>query len=338
MKKTLIALAALAATGAFAQSTVTLYGRMDIGYSATTTTADFAGVSAEVRDNGINNAGMVTNKWGMKGSEDLGGGMKANFQLEQSMAVDTGAATGFTRISTLGLSGNFGTVKLGRDYTPLFNIVGASDVFMTTGASTVTLYGDGVRASDSISYTTPNMGGFNASIMLGRNDTGTTLTTATSGMTGLNATYAAGPLMVGLGYGKLESSAGAVNAQTDSTGLVATYNFGVAKLFAGYTRAKTQANTAVNTYTEATETNLGVSVPMGAATLMAGYGRNTQDFTVLGASAGQTGNDLVVGVNYDLSKRTALYVKTGTYNKLDSTNVLVGVKQNTTAFGLLHNF
>lgn len=356
MKKTLIALAALAATSAFAQSSVTIYGRLDAGYSATTTTGYAAGTGAatEVKNNGINTDGLATSLWGMKGVEDLGGGMKANFQLEQGVAVDSGAIAsttganlsataekqGFNRVSTLGLSGNFGEVKIGRDYTPLFATIGASDIFATTGATTVNLFPDGVRASDMVSYSTPAamMGGFGAKVMFGRNDQSTTAATATSRNTGLSLSYAAGPLMVGLAWGEITGNAAGVSSEQKGAALVGTYNFGAAKLFAGHTRAKAQTNTAVNTYTEANETNLGVTVPMGAATFMAGIGRNNVDSTTAGVTNGTSGNDYVLGVTYDLSKRTALYIKHGVYGKLDNTAALAGGKAQTTALGVKHTF
>jgi len=341
MKKSLVALAALAVVGAAsAQSTVTIYGRLDAGYSATTTTATTtAGVSTDTRANGINNNGLATSYWGMRGSEDLGGGLRANFNLETSVGIDTGAVgAGFDRISTLGLSGGFGSVMVGRFYTPMFLTTLASDVFGAGGAYTVNLFTDGVRSSDALWYTTPNMGGFSATLMLGRNDTGTTAAAATSGSTGLSGTYAAGPLLVSVAMSKTESTVGIVNAQNDGSAITATYDFGAAKLFAGYIRGKTQADTSISTFTESTETNLGVSVPFGAATLMAAYGRNTSDVTTAGVATGQTGSDIVVGVTYDLSKRTALYFKTGRVNTLDNTATLAGTKASITSFGMRHLF
>ena len=345
MKKTLIALAAFAAVSSFAQSTVTLYGRLDAGYNATTTTNTVGATTTETKSNGVQNAGLATNKWGMKGSEDLGGGLKANFVLEQSMDVVTGAASGFTRDSTVGVSGNFGEVRFGRSYTPMFNTIGASDVFATTGATTVNLYPDAVRASSSVFYTSPNFSGFSAAVMLGRNDTGVT-TGATSvdqnsDNTGLSATYAAGPLMVSVAMGEIKGTAGTTSAKSNGSAVSATYDIGVAKLYGGYTTAKAQSNTAVASYDELTELNLGVAVPMGATTLMAAYGRNTATRTALGNEIGNgSGNDFVVGATYAFSKRTSAYAKTGTYNKGDGTmlGASYATKMTTTALGLVHNF
>jgi len=348
MKKTLVALAALAVVGAAsAQSTVTIYGRLDAGYSNnTTTTTTVAGVSTDAKANGINNNGLATSYWGMRGSEDLGGGLRANFNLETDVGIDTGAVgAGFNRISTLGVSGNFGSVMVGRFYTPLFLTTLASDVFGAGGAYTVNLFPDAIRSSDAFWYTTPNMGGFSATLMLGRNDNSAPAVAgtppsvdATTGVTGLSASYAAGPLYVGGALSKTESTTGAVKAENTGSALSATYDFGAAKLFAGHIRGKTTADLTISTFTEQTETNLGLSVPMGAATFMLAYGRNTKDVTTAGVMVGQTGTDVVAGVTYDLSKRTALYFKTGRVNSFDNTTALVGTKTSITSLGMRHLF
>ena len=162
MKKTLVALAALATVGAaFAQSTVTLYGKIDFEVvSKRTTTA--AGVTTNPGLQ-VNSAGLSGSRWGMKGSEDLGGGMSAIFDLQGGFAVDTGqtaqcggfnvvsanactianpvvapaagaAATAsasapriFGRQAFAGLKGGFGQVTVGRQYAPYDNAFGSVD-------------------------------------------------------------------------------------------------------------------------------------------------------------------------------------------------------------------
>ena len=130
MKKSLIVLAALGAftSVASAQSSVTLYGRVDLSV------AKYAGTEAKSMTNGSGS------RFGVRGVEDLGGGMKALFQLEMGFDLDTGASkqytgdygsatptaptgapvAGFNRRSVVGLETPYGTVTLGRDYTPLF--------------------------------------------------------------------------------------------------------------------------------------------------------------------------------------------------------------------------
>jgi predicted porin len=79
--------------------------------------------------------GIYSSRIGFNGTEDLGGGLKANFHFEGGMAPDVGTSAGFTftRKSVIGVSGNFGEVRLGRDYTPMFTVYGIADPFGTNG-------------------------------------------------------------------------------------------------------------------------------------------------------------------------------------------------------------
>ncbi len=347
MKKTLIALAAVAATGAaLAQSSVTMYGRIDAGLNNQKTTVTTpAGVSTYTKGNSlVGDSGLSTSLIGIRGSEDLGGGLKANFVAEWNYATSGGAfaTAGPGRDNTIGLSGGFGDFRMGRSYTPLFSVIGMSDVFATTGATTVSNFPDGVRASSAWFYTTPNMGGFTARVMLGDADAGTNATVAKGRQYGLYGMYAAGPLAVGLGYGNIKGVAGPIatptTGKTTGSALSATYDLGAAKLFFGHNRGKTQGNVTVANYTKAAETNFGVSVPMGAVTLMAAYGRNNNSDVTAGVAEKRSGNDFVVGATYALSKRTTAYFKTGTYNKWKAGTTLPGTKTNRTSVGLRHVF
>ena len=158
MKKTLVALAALATVGAaFAQSSVTLYGKIDWEV-VSKSTRSAAGVTTNPGIQ-VNSAGLSGSRWGMKGSEDLGGGMSAIFDLQGGFAVDTGQlgqcggqnvtsvnacttagvvnpATGvagvsapriFGRQAYAGLKGGFGQVTVGRQYAPYDNAFGSVD-------------------------------------------------------------------------------------------------------------------------------------------------------------------------------------------------------------------
>ncbi|MBH2020412.1 MAG: porin [Burkholderiales bacterium] len=124
MKKSLIALAVLAASGAaMAQSSVTLYGIADawIGSQQTNGVTVVNGnklATTELRQTGVNSGGLSSSRWGLKGSEDLGGGLKAIFALESGINVDTGGSSDSTRLfdrqAFVGLTSGFGTVSLGR--------------------------------------------------------------------------------------------------------------------------------------------------------------------------------------------------------------------------------
>lgn len=358
MKKTLIALAALAATGAFAQ--VSVYGRLDAGYASTTNTV--AGV--DTKANGVQSHNSVSSMWGIQGSEDLGGGMKANFKLEQDVYTANGntgtsgsggGAAGtaqFNRTSLLGVSGGFGSVAFGRDYVPTFKLIGATDVNNLSRISTVNLSNStGVSTTDNlVMYSTPVMSGFQANVAYRNQDTTSgSAGDSTSKLTNLTATYTNGPLMVGAGTGSTETKAAGVNAtamtmtgfgattisaaeKISSNVVAASYDFGSFKLAGNYITTKA-TNVTAGVDHEMGELNVGATVPMGKVTLIAQAGSNTYKRTGLEDAKG---TDFVVGVDYALSAKTALFAKTGTYAKLDtigagnteykSTSTAVGVK------------
>ena len=203
MKKSLIALAVLAASGAaMAQSSVTLFGVVD----ATVRYVD-GGTNGNIWS--LTNSGYNSSRLGFRGTEDLGGGLSASFWLEAGVNNDngTGSATStnntvagsasantgtqgltFNRRSTVSLAGTWGEVRLGRDFVPYFLNTTIFDPFGTNGVggvSNFTLVGlglltgnslnstaAGVRASNSIGYFMPNLGGFygQAMIAMGENN------------------------------------------------------------------------------------------------------------------------------------------------------------------------
>jgi predicted porin len=351
MKKTLIALAAVAATSAFAQSSVTLYGRLDAGYANQVDSQTFAGVTHEGRKNGITSHNSVSSYWGIMGTEDLGGGLKAGFKLEQDLFVATGvtgnsgAASGinafgattnqtsngaFNRTSLLSLSGSFGTIAVGRDYVPTFSLAAATDVFGQSYSTTVGLAATAGSTIDrQFVYTTPNLSGFTGKLSYGNTDASITGPAATA-QDGVNrnvsvtGVYSNGPLYVGLGLGNTEAIAAArgaagVNTKNEMQILGASYDFGSFKLVGNFISAKaTVSNLAGET--RQTETNLGVTVPFGKITAIAQIGRNTYTTDMAGNTAGDaSGSDWVIGGDYALSKRTTAFLKTGVTNKLDGT-------------------
>ncbi len=271
--------------------------------------------------------------------------------------TDPNASTSnlFDRVSTLGLSGKFGEVKIGRDYTPLYSVITLGDIFARTGATTVNLIPAGTRTSNMVSYTTPNFAGFTVKGMAGDNKSVTAGGPEVTDKTmGLNAKYENGPLMVAVGWGESEGKSSdastvmnssvntAAGGKQDGTAITASYDFGVVQLFANYTQAEITTATP-NQRLKAKETNLGVTVPLGAFTLLAAYGHNDVDVNYGAGGANNingNGNDFVLGATYDLSKRTALYLKTGTYNKITGNVGLVNAdyKNTATAFGVRHYF
>lgn len=146
MKKSLIALAALGtlSSAALAQSSVSIYGLLDIGYGKYSTNA--AALANETNKTSMTSNFNSTSHWGLKGTEDLGGGLKAKFQLESAITPETGASSGFNRQSWLGVSGGFGEVRLGNQFSVIDDIItpfdlngnsNATSAFAFTGANLV---------------------------------------------------------------------------------------------------------------------------------------------------------------------------------------------------------
>ena len=235
MKKSLVALAVLAATGAYAQSSVTLYGIIeattDIGYnrkvestSTTTTnnalrnvTSSTTTVISNQQRNGFrvqdgSDQGSGSSRVGFRGTEDLGGGLKANFNLEMGLRIDDGCTTlsanggcnngGFSansggstfgRNAWGGISGGFGEVRLGRQVLGSFGVQansdasGASNGLYNSSASFFVPMG-GVRFSNAIRYLSPNMGGFTGSLMLAAPETNADTSTNASQTNNLTGT------------------------------------------------------------------------------------------------------------------------------------------------------
>ena len=364
----LAALAAVAATGAaFAQSSVTIYGRMDVGLNQQKTTVTNGANTAYFKSNNlVNEDGLSTGLLGFKGTEDLGGGLTANFVHEMDLDMDVGAlGVAAGRDSTLGLAGGFGELRLGRSYTPLYSTIGASHVFGTTGAGTVNTFGlanTAVRASNAVFYTSPSFGGVTLKAYFQQNNAQAQASVGNAGKTsgsGFSVAYANGPLMLAAATGTEKGSsvnrigtifavdsaaataagtaAAAADAKYTASAITATYDFGAAKVFFGMVDSKDDNNTTVTGgELKFKETNLGVAVPMGAITLMAGVGSNKM--TEVGDTGSAKGTDVAFGATYSLSKRTTAYVKTGTYNKYKLSDADVSVKTNRTSLGLRHTF
>lgn len=320
MKKTLIALAALAATGAaFAQSSVTIYGVVDMAL----TSVD----QGNNRITSIANEGQASNRLGFRGVEDLGGGMSATFVLEGGMQPDSGTSNGFNfaRQSTIGLRGGFGEVRLGRDYAPTFWNHSVYNVFGTNGlGNSVNTFGvitsvgvstgqtpltsgstTTVRTNNGISYFTPNISGFQGHLMVGLKEADTS--NAPNEYTGIRLTYNKGPLSASIAT----ASEGSGN-QTDSykrTNLGATYDFGVAKLFAFYVQGEFGAR-------EQKQASIGVSAPVGPGTIKASYLKASYNAAAVANNAAlDDATHITIGYDYPLSKRTTVY---GLYSRISN--------------------
>jgi len=321
MKKSLIALAALAATASFAQSSATISGSIQVGVMDTGAAGDTAQVAH--LGNGANAINIVT-------SEDLGGGLKGGFTSQ----IRFNAATGDVNSSGFGnalfhaanayVSGGFGTVRVGKiaeastcGLDPWACGGGAAlqagvGVSALTGASTI---------SNSVSYTTPTIAGFSASYQASLSPAaGVSNSGRTNERQTLNVTYANGPLMLQaisikgtpnvLANGVLGAALVANGSNTATTGIIdsdakyqgigGSYDFGVAKvsLLNSVTKAATTGTKTADV------TSIGLTVPMGAYTVLAGYNKAKTGGSYTATST--TDTKTAVGVNYALSKRTTL--------------------------------
>jgi len=370
MKKSLIALAVLAASGAaMAQSSVTLFGVVD----ATVRYVD-AGVGGNVWS--LTNSGYNSSRLGFRGTEDLGGGLSASFWLEAGVNNDNGTGSAsnlnntvnsgssptgtqgltFNRRSTVSLAGSWGELRLGRDYVPYFwnttifdpfgtNGVGAVSNFTLAGLSLLTggavnTTAAGVRASNSIGYFMPKIAGFYGQAMyaMGENSNkvaGVSNPNGSNGNVGsVRVGYANGPVDIAYGWG---ATTWAPSLQYQVNNVGASWNFGVAKAMFLWNQ---EASDTVSSGTVRSNTYmLGATMPLGAGELKGSYtwGNSTND--------GLDGSQIALGYIYNLSKRTALYTtysyinndgKVATYNL----GVNPGVKNSTYGFdfGVKHSF
>lgn len=313
MKKTLIALAAVAATGAaFAQSSVTLYGVADASLAKVT------GASAALSASGTMNNG--NSRIGFRGVEDLGGGMKASFTLEQnvslldgstgnggSIATSTNTNT-FQRAAWMSLSGGFGDLSLGRRLNPAFNTAAAWELTGTANYSAaVNQFGaalGGLREDSMIMYTSPAMSGFTA--QFGHVLKGNTGNKATND---LSLRYANGPLVVGFNYNK--QNLGAKNKH-----LGASYDFGAFKVAGAFV----DPDGAAKGFT------IGGSTNLGPVALMLDLARDTK----------AKDTDLLIEAKYALSKRTFAYA--AYLNDGDKKAGSLGADKTGLGLGIRHNF
>lgn len=328
MKKSLIALAAIAASGAaMAQSSVTLYGVVD---------TSVAYVKGNESVSGLLNNGAATSRLGFRGVEDLGNGLKAEFVLEGAVSPDDGGSSfDFKRQSTVGLAGEFGQVRLGRALTASYNAVSRYDVFGTNGlGSTLAWNGyattyevspgvelDGQfayqnRSSNMISYISPKFAGFGVGIDYGF---GEKKKNKTNRYVGIGATYDNGPLSLGLGYDKQNNALGATNdsleifqANAKTWQVGGSYDFAVVKLAAFYKETKF-SNPEVSSESDKLKSwNLGISAPVGAAGVVKASYNNYK-----WSDSSEKAQQFSLGYVHSLSKRTALY---GTYAYLKNKN------------------
>jgi len=333
MKKSLVALAVLAASGAsFAQSNVTLYGLADIWLGSVKTTNGVTGNS--VSTTRMDSGGVNTSRWGLKGSEDLGGGLKAIFKLEQGFSLDTGAATAgqaFSRQAYVGFAGGFGEVQLGKVWTAFDDVWGVSNAVFDSALSPTHYVFESInyqdRPSNGMRYTSPNFGGFSGAISYSLDEK----VAGAAKVSSFNVSYGAGPVTAYLGY-QVEDVVNTVALPSDTKYMIVggSFNFGMATAKANYAQVKNVGN--ANGF-DAKEYQLGVDFPVSSAlTVSASYAKS--DDSNPGFEQSRKGYG--IGATYTLSKRTFLY---GGYTANKFSNFRAGDdKADVYAVGVQHNF
>jgi predicted porin len=327
MKKALIALAVLGLTGgaAVAQSSVTLFGVIDADVKYVKT-----GALALKK---LDSSGLNTSRFGVRGTEDLGGGLKAGFWLESQVDTDTGVAGGggafWGRRSTVSLSGDFGEVRLGRnktvsrlhleDFDPsAFTGLGSvSTVYSNLGSGNGTSFG---RADNLASYSLPNnLGGFYGGVDVSAGEG-----VGTNKGQSVRVGYKQGPLHVSGAYANTSNANDSDKFKLASIG--AAYDFGVVRPSFSYTENKYQARKQQIWTASAT-------APLGQGQLWGSYTSAKTTGEVGFATVG-TPKLLALGYIYNLSKRTALYTTFAELKNDGTTRFILGGAPAATANGL----
>jgi predicted porin len=346
MQKKLIVLAlasAFAAPAFAATSNVDIYGQFDVSVDYTSGLQQTFTANPLQKDHGYrlsSNASRI----GLKGSEDLGGGLAAIWQFEQGVNLDNGASSsawGSSRNSFLGLKGGWGTLLGGTHDTPYKLSTASLDPFADTAGDYNAIIGslDGVNTSDLrlgnvLAYITPNFSGFTAAIATSfLKETGLNNTNgAPSAWTGM-VNYANGPLYLSAAYetakhllpGGLPIASGDVDADLRSWKLGAGYTFGNFTVNGIYEDIKATINTNTGTVLgfvgtgEAKRKAYGLNgvYNMGNIALKAGYYHASKLDTTAGSLNDSAAKMYEVGADYNLSKRTKAYL---VYTKVKDDN------------------
>jgi predicted porin len=341
MKKTLIALAALAATGAFAQSSVTLTGTFDPSIVSTTTTLGNADKSSNIA---LSNSRQGTTNLTFKGVEDLGNGMTAIFLYEgdfSAAAKADGAASAAVANNSIGalggevytgLTGGFGSFKLGAPNTPTLSAQAARQPIGTklgSGFGASAILGTGhVRESNSVVYASPTFSGVTVAVgyMFGvPNDNAPVIAQAAS-KTDIGVAYAAGPVRLNLS--RFVQGATLTGNSNTQTNLAAQFDVAGHTLYAG---AHTETSTG-----QIKTTGMNVAGRFAVspkANVLFNYAKLSDKTSVVALDK----SVFALGAKYDLSKRTSAYVRT-----VRESNANVGAAATAVVasqvVGIQHNF
>jgi predicted porin len=340
MKKSLVALALAGAFASAAQAqSIEMYGIVDMGFvQESGGPAGPVTIPASPRPPGtinkLTSGAQSGTRLGFKGTEDLGGGMKALFVLETGIAADKGgfnqANTAFARQSFIGLQSDMGTVTMGRQYTPYFLTMLVGDPFaagMAGAAQNMLMPGSNIRMDNAVKYTSPIFaGGFSGEAAYGFGEQADS--DARSRQMGAYLNYSSAPVNVRLGYLRKNTDIATDLIKTKEISnwiLAANWDVKVAKLFAAITNndegenAPTSGPTVRPSRAASKDYLIGAQIPFNKHTFIASY-------IYKDGGTGTTGdaNQLALGYTYTMSKRTNLYAAWGRINNGTSIPLTVG--------------
>ncbi len=364
-----------ASSDLLAQSSVTLYGLVDVGIAyqsrqAGSSLGVFVNPNKTYNQLGLASGQAGSSRWGLKGTEDLGNGVSVNFVYESGVNAATGESSHFNRQSTLGLSSaGFGTIDLGRRLTPGTYAFAGIDPFghdYSQAALNSSMGATNIRLSNMIALTSPSLGGFS---LLGGYSFDTGLKAINSpekaGAFGtsnkfralsLGARYSSGPILLGAMYDMYFTPAGANSMSVKQWNLGGTYDFNVVKLHAAFGQningRVNGVNVLANVETSGGDgnTNGAVLFKPGARTdqWMVGVSAPVGDASKVFASIQQLrpGGEFTfgdrsaqttssIGYNYRLSKRTMLYAY---YSYMSAPDMYSGGNSQTLGAGVQHKF
>ncbi|KJS68048.1 MAG: hypothetical protein JM57_11280 [Comamonadaceae bacterium BICA1-1] len=370
MKKTLIALAALAATGAtLAQSSVTIYGRMDLGAAST----DVSQVGVTPAGVGAGTAGSsdtfslagaegerTGSRLGFRGTEDLGGGLRAGFVYEIGINPDRAAVgNAQTRLANLSLTGGFGTVVIGTFDNAFFTArtispatIGAPGGFFTQAHGAPGTERVDFRSQNAIAYVSPAFSGFTFSVGTANeesstfNAAGVELTRTESQGVLLGLRYAQGPVVVQFAFADVDGSTRGRTLAADNGDLGlrnwvlgASYALPQVVLSFVYEDARSTTTAVAATASNVREFNaweLGARFPMGAFApyITFGEGEITNRSTAGVVTATDT-SAWQIGTTYNLSTRTWVYAAFG---EIELSRPGFSRKTDGYRLGLVHTF
>jgi predicted porin len=364
---------------------VTVFGQVDVGY-VMQEDSNAAG-TAKLKSDGVGDGAHSGSRIGFRGEEDLGGGMKALFHLEYGVSPTSAgglstrtssfnhqigpaatavggttlsvgssgqSSTSLARQTFVGVSGGFGAITLGYQYTNSYALASLSGYanaetqganYQNAGAQSVNFGG----RANMIQYTSPTVEGFKATLQRGQGAGRETAEVVSGGvvtgrdnvsMMSLRVDYAAGPLSAGVALTEADSQAtGVVNTakrSADQVQAAVSYNLGVARIAGTWLKNEDGGSTTTTSNTEIEAQQITVTVPLGAFTLWAstGTGEATRAGTV-GKTVDSSGS--AFGARYALSKRTTLYALTGSEKDKKATGT-TSYERERTVVGIHHSF